>query len=350
MSKTKPIKYSALTGQRVILRAWLCVMFAGLIIFCGLLVLSYFVLDAPAVVNDGARYKRWEGAIGIGELSVIALAVLALFRYKAISKEQHRRVFSQFVSDNGWAVQRQFDTDLIASILLGVGESYEQVYGFKGSYNAQAFNCLIYEYINQKSEVKRYICLSFTLPKSYPMMIIDNRLNDHRYWRKGSNLPDRIPHGVRIDLEGDFGNYFRISATKDAEQETLEVLSPDFMTALLDVAMDKVDVEISNRNLFLIYEADNYTERNLTSLFTTADVVLAKLHRLSRTWMASSKDEEKAVALAAVETRHKLIFRSDIVGVVVLLVIFVVFAVLIVSRVQDEPTCTITTPCYRTGK
>ncbi len=348
-ASTRPINYSALTEHRVILRIWFGVIFAGLFMFFALLVLSYFMLNAPSIVHDTIRYRRWEGTLGIGELGGIGVAVAALLRYKTVKNKYNVQVFNQLVADNGWNKQKKFGIEKVASILLGTGESYEQGFGFEGSYNGQSFSCLIFEYLEQDSDTKRYICLSFKLPKSYPMIIIDNKLNDHRYWRHDSNLPDRIPSGVRVKLEGDFDNYFRISTTRGNEQETLEVLTPEFMAALEDTAANKVDIEISNKNLFLIYEADNYSKHNLMSLFTMADVVNAKLHRLSRTWMASSKSAEGAMADTADAARHKLIFRSDIVSFIVFLLTFVAFVVLMISHIKDEPPCTPTTPCYQSG-
>lgn len=335
MTAAKPINYSALTEHRVVLRAWLYMIFAGLFLACALLAASYFVLNAPGITQDVLRYRSWEAVLGIGELAGIALAAVALLRYKTVKNMYHVRVFDQFAKDNGWTVQKKLGIDKVASILLGAGDSYQQGFGLEGVYNGCAFSCLVFEYLAADSSTRRYICLGFTLPKAYPMIIIDNRLNDHRYWRHDSNLPDHIPDGVRLNLEGDFGNYFRISTTKNNERDALQVLSPEFMAALEDTAAHKVDIEMSDKNLYLIYEADNYSQRNLTSLLTTADVVLPQLHGLSKTWMASSKGSEKTMADSAATARHKLIFRSDMVSLMTLLLAFVIFVILMASHLQD---------------
>ena len=229
---------------------------------------------------------------------------------------------------------------------MGAGEDYEQGYGFNGSYNGHAFNCLIFEYVATDSKTRRFICPSFKLPKPYPMIIIDNRRNDHKFRRYGSDLPDRVPNGVGLTLEGYFNRYYRVSTTKGDEQETLEVLTPEFMAALEDHVTVKVDVEISDKSLFLIYEADYYSEQNVTALFNMADIVLNKLGKLSKTWLASSKSQEDAVAESAEKARHKLIFRSDWISAVALLLIFIAFIVLMVSRINSETACSQYDPCY----
>ena len=60
MALPKPINLSALKEHRVTLRLWLGIIFVGLFIFIGLLVLSYFVLNAPSITHNVANYKRAE--------------------------------------------------------------------------------------------------------------------------------------------------------------------------------------------------------------------------------------------------------------------------------------------------
>src|SRR6266851_4711896 len=112
----------------------------------------------------------------------------------------------------------------------------------------------MFQFDASDSQTRRFICLSFKLPKAYPMVVIDNWLNDHRYRRQDSDLPDRIPNGVALSLEGDFNKYYRVSTTKGSEREAIQLLSPDLMASLEDEAINKVDIEINAKELFLIYE------------------------------------------------------------------------------------------------
>jgi len=348
MPAAASVNLTSLSDHRRVLSLWRCIIVAGLLIFADLLVLSYFVLNAPSIAHNATLYKRAEASLGFSELGGLVLSALALFRYVNVKNKYRERVFHQFVADNGWTPKKKFDLGKVPSILLGAGEDYEQGYGFDGAYNGHAFNCLIFEYVATDSKTRRFMCMSFKLPKPYPMIIMDNRRNDHKLRRYGSDLPDRIPNGVELTLEGYFNKYYRISTTKGDEQETLEVLTPEFMAALEDHVGDKVDVEISDKRLFLIYEADYYSEQNVTSLFSTADIVLNKLSKLSKTWLASSKSQEAAVAKSAETARHKLIFRSDWISAVTFLIIFVTFIMLMISHIKTEQSCTQSDPCYPT--
>lgn len=311
----------------------------------GLLPFSYFVLNAPSVVQEPAHYKRAEQALGVAEAGGVALSVLAYLRYLTVKNKYHDQVFREFVTDNGWTAKKKYGMGKIASTLLSVGESYEQGFGFDGVFDGRPFSCLIFEYIATDSKTRRHICLSFKLSRSYPMIVIDNRLNDHKL-PYDTDPMERIPKGVELSLEGDFNRFYHISTVKGEEKEAMIVLSPDFMATLEDRASDKIDIEISDNNLFLVYEADYYSEQNMLSVFGVAEVVLSKLGKLSKTWLAASKGEEKIIAKEAVMARRNMIFRFDWVTAIVALVSLVAFVILMISQVRTEPPCTSSDPCY----
>ena len=350
MISEKLINLSALTEHRKILRLWLSVVAAGLVIFAGMLLLSYFVLNAPSITHEATRYRRAEQALGIAELGGVILSVLAYLRYLTVKNNYHDLVFDQFVKDNGWMAKKKYGMDSIASTLLSVGESYEQGFGFDGTYDGRPFSCLIFEYIATDSKTRRYICLSFHLSKSYPMIVIDNKRNNHRM--PGNTDPiERIAGGVELNLEGDFNHFYNVSTVKGEQKEAMIVLSPDFMATLEDHASDKVDIEIGNKRLFLVYDADYYSERNIASIFGVADAALAKFDRLSKTWLASSsKEEKRVISLRADAARRNMIFRFDWVTAVLALVSFVAFVVLMISHIKTEPPCTPSDPCYTGGR
>jgi hypothetical protein len=339
MNQLGKINFSAFAEHRKILKAWLSVIFIGLLIFLGLLIASYFILNEPSIAHNHVRYKRAESALGFSELGGLALSVIASFRYLSIKNKYHAQVFEQFVKDNGWKTNKNYEVDKIASILLGAGGSYKEGYSFDGVYNNKDFSCLIFEYVEADTKIQRYICLSFKLTKSYPMIVIDNRLNDHKHGHLSGSLPDHVPNGVELNLEGGFSKNFRVSTVKGYQQKTLEVLTPEFMAALEDNKADRVSLEINNKNVFLIYGADHYSEQNIESLFNMSYVVLNKFDRLSKTWLASSKGEEAMVAESAIAARHKLIFRSDMVGIVASLIIFGVFVALMISMAVSNTDC-----------
>jgi hypothetical protein len=346
MAATTPINYSALSGYHKVLTLWRCTVLAGLCIFACALALSFFALPNPGV-HETPRYRRAEQALGVTELAGVLVAVSAYLRYLTVRDRCRERVFAHFVSDNGWTVSRKYDKDKVAGTLLSVGDAHEQHYSVDGTFKGYQFSCLLTDYMASDSSVRRYICLGFTLPKAYPMIILNNQLNDHRL-RRDDDLPQTLPGGVELELEGDFSDKFQASTTKGSEREMLSVLTPDFMAALEDTAAKKVDIEIGGKKLFLIYEADYYSVESVSSLFTVADVMLEKFTKLSKTWLASSKGAEADISKGASVARSGLVFKMDWLSVVLAAVTFVVFMALIISHIMDtnaDPPCTASNPC-----
>lgn len=335
MQASATVNLTALIDHRRVRNLWLGIIIAGLILFVGLLFVSYFVLNAPSITHDAMRYKRAGSALGFSELAGLVLSAIALFRYVNLKDGYRKQIFDQLVSENGWSLIKKYDISKVASILLGAGTAYEEGYACSGKYRGHAFSCLVFQYDAHDSKTRRFVCLNFKLPKAYPMLVIDNKLNDHGYRRHDSDLPDRVPNEVVIRLEGNFNNYYRVSTTKGRERESVEVMSPDFMSKLVDIAKNKVDIEISDTDLFLIYDADFYTEQNTTALFGTADTVLEYISKLSKTWEAGSQGEEQAIAQSADTTRHKLIYRSDYLSVLGSLLILTFVIMLMVSNIHQ---------------
>jgi hypothetical protein len=58
---------------------------------------------------------------------------------------------------------------------------------------------------------------------------------------------------IKLNLEGDFNNYFQIFCIDGTQQEILETFTPDFMALLVDT-INKFDIEITDGKLILIYD------------------------------------------------------------------------------------------------
>lgn len=306
-------------------------IYVGLLIFAGLMTASYFLLESP---DGSSQYKYNEIVLGFGELFGLLFASAALIVYVRLRANHRSKIFRHFVADNTWRQNVAYDMEKVAGVLMGAGWPYLQKYALEGSYNGKAFTCVIFQFDEDDSRTRSFISLRFKLEKSYPMLVIDNTANDRHI---GSNLPNRIPDGVPVSLEGNFDTYYSVSVVKNREREAVHILSPDFMAALEDVAQHGVDVELCDKDLFLVYEADFYSEKNLASLFSVADVTLKELDELTDTWLASSpKREEIEIARLSQEARKKLMYKFSRVSIVAFFVLSIVVITLIVVKVIEE--------------
>jgi hypothetical protein len=337
---TASINYSALTEHRRVIKLWFMAIFVGLAIFCCLLVVSYFVLNAPSIADYANRYKRAESTLGFTELGGLALSAIALFRYLNVRSKYRKQVFEQFVKDNSWAHDKQYGDDKVPDMLLSAGESYEEGYTFAGNIGGHTFTCLLFQFVASDSQVRRYICMSFKLSKAYPLIVVGNKRNDHVFRQSEGDLPYQVPNGTELQLEGDFSDDFRVVTTKGDQKHALEVLTPDVMAMIQDYAADRIDVEIEDENMFIMCNADSYTDQNMRALFGLAEGMLPKFDHLSKSWMASSKREEKTIAKTAHDAHHNIIFSVDYVSLAIGLIVVIVGMALMISAMietNNEP-------------
>jgi hypothetical protein len=339
MHGSLPINFTAFYRQTHRLSFWQNIVIASLSFFAALFVLSYFALDSSFATDDHNTYITIEAIFGFSELVALALAATAALRHKSVKARYQNVVFRDFTTDNGWSPIESYNLKTVAAILIGDGMNYSERYAFHGEYGGLVFDCLIFQFdtdaYKYSAKMRSFICLSFTLPKAYPMIIIDNKMNDHGYRHNLSNLPSKVPKESALSLEGDFDEYFQVSTTKGAENKTLRVLSPNFMSELVDRANNKVDIEISNKNVFLIYESDFYSEHAIKALFDVAETVTKYMSKLSVTWAADSKHELNENAQSALRARHSLIFKSDILSFVFFIICLIAFYVFLFDQFQS---------------
>ncbi|HSE61732.1 MAG TPA: hypothetical protein VLA88_05575 [Candidatus Saccharimonadales bacterium] len=309
MRDTSQIDVSSLYAYQKVLSLWRHIGTVAGFAYFGLFIIFAILLNNPAIPEGSTTYNTLNSTFGISLFTVVAMGWFAGIRYYYLRGKHHLKVVREFISDNNWKAKRESPADKIPSILLGASTYRLQYYPFNGTYKGQRFSCTLYEFETKTSQTRRFICVNFKLPKSYPMLIIDNRLND-KSWLL-STLPARLPNRAQLKLEGDFDSYYTTSTTKGSEHHAMHVLSPDIMAVLKDNAAHMVDIEIANKNLFLMYEADFFTEKNVESIFTVADAILREFKGLSRSWMESSKGEERVIAKTALAARNKLVYRPD---------------------------------------
>jgi len=308
---------------------------AGPLLFVAMTGLSAWLLTAPSVTHSAVRYHHVEAILGMGQLIGLGVSAAALPRYLDLRAAHRRRALRRLLATNGWTLGRGYKLQRLASILVGSGLSYVEADPFSGKYGGRQFSSVIFRFEAGNTRRRQFICLHFRLPKAYPTLLLDNKLNDHGLARRHSDLPNRLPDGVTVALEGDFGAAYALSMLAGQERAALQVLSPKFMAALQDVADRQVDIEVSGQDLFLIYEANFYSAQNMTALFTVATVVLTHLDALSKTWLASSKSLEAQLLAAARTARHRLLFQTDYAGLIFMLLAEAAYVLFIWSQVKS---------------
>lgn len=122
--------------------------------------------------------------------------------------------------------------------------------------------------------------VSIPLGRSLPHIVLDAEGNNGI---RRSNLPDTFDVRQKLELEGDFGNYFTLFCPRGYEADALYLFTPDIMARFIDHAAE-LDVEIIDNRLYL------YSPKPLVTLdpeiwgwlFTTIHAVTEKVDQWER--------------------------------------------------------------------
>ncbi|GEM_PF-1774586 len=302
-STAQTVNYRALDNPPHVSRLGLVVSLCGLVPLLIILVLG---LSGNQTVF---------GASSIGGVFVIFVyggfgALIAGFvLYASKQRQAHLIAFAQFLIDNNWAPSDETSFDNVATSLLGVGHNQEIHQAFVGIYRGLPLHGVVYRYItgSGKSQETHYFTdLCLELAQNFPLIVLDNKRNN--VWRF-SDLPERVPGGKTLQLEGDFNDSYRTTVLPGTEQEVLTLLTPDFMAELLQVPK-QADIEIEGNKLFVITPVNSFKGPATHALFATADIVLKHLNELADSWQASdSPDAVSQMAATALTPRNNILLR-----------------------------------------
>jgi hypothetical protein len=113
------------------------------------------------------------------------------------------------------------------------------------------------------------------LPRKLPHVLLDSKKNNFLMLR---NLPGNFSSDQKLQLEGDFNNYFTVYAPTDYQRDVLYFLTPELMAGLIDKGSN-YDFEVIDDNLFIygdsldfrksVFQANVEKWMNLASYFGT---------------------------------------------------------------------------------
>ena len=162
--------------------------------------------------------------------------------------------------------ERQSITD--KNFSFGIKQVYDMcVYRFDNNPNIEfgtySFDIGISEY--NMSFSWSYACVH--LKKTYPRMLLDSVYNNTAII---SNLPLLLGTLSKVQLEGNFSDYFHLYTSPGAEREAFYVFSPDIMQLLIDSA-SSYDFDICGDRLYIYHKKQlDLSEYEQTSQFFTA--------------------------------------------------------------------------------
>jgi hypothetical protein len=120
---------------------------------------------------------------------------------------------------------------------------------------------------NQTTTVWGYVRVP--LARSLPNMVLDAKSNN--LMGSLSNLPVSLGKNTKLELEGDFNNYFDLYVPSEYERDALYIFTPDVMKALVDSGAS-YDMEVIDNSL-MIYRRLRFDLTSAAELTQTFSIV-----------------------------------------------------------------------------
>ena len=197
---------------------------------------------------------------------LLVLALLGLSAYLSFMSYSGKKRFAQFVNQYA-AATCTFDEmiEQLPPCFASLKERTDFVsvnvrdgYVFPLS---SAANCLIFvfEYIIREGKFTR--SYQFTIAK-----VRQRRVLPHLFL-EGKQVKGLYPYdnSQRLDLEGDFDDYFNLYVPDGEQVDALTIFTPDIMRVLVDAGRP-YDVELVDDSIVLIASGDQYTREQLPLL------------------------------------------------------------------------------------
>lgn len=262
----KPIDYSVLSRPVTLKEVWKHSTYSipggSSLVGVGLVA----VVVAPLIALIGLQRKAALVYILFWVTLGIGLFVLLAWLYMRGVRNSIR--LERFAQANGWEFIPTTTTKEQGTIFQIGGERHTDRV-ISGQYKGHEFWFGTHCYMTGSGKNRRAHVtgvLNLALTRAVPHVVIDGRQN-------------RLPLGGEFDrsqqlqLEGDFGKYFRVYCPKDYERDVLYFLTPELMQVLVDMN-DRYDVEMLERELYFYTSREvRANEKQLRDIFSVIDTV-----------------------------------------------------------------------------
>lgn len=179
---------------------------------------------------------------------------------------------------------------------------------------------------NRRTYSYTYLCID--MRRHLPHMVLDSTRNNLRLFGKNlsSSLPAAFAKDQRLQLEGDFNNYFTLYAPKEYERDALYIFTPEVMAAMIDTAA-QFDAEVVDDKLYFYSQQPAFDEALLRRFFRVIQVAGAKFYRRSDYYAderLTDSRQANTVALAGKRLQKRGWFVAFVAIVISLLVMYIV--------------------------
>jgi hypothetical protein len=249
-------------------------------IFCALLLLSVVCLFGAASINT--PFKDMLAISGLTALLLFLLLCLSGFVWSNYVNFTYVRTRDAFGEANNLDTLRdeQLSDYVPGSAISNLAVSDESANGFLFEVAGMDLRVFDYSYVtgsymSRDRYEHNYGVATISLSKEYPHLYLDSKANGR----------ERVLYDAsqKVQLEGNFNQYFDLYVPDGSQAGALTVFSPDVMARLIDHGRS-FDLEINKSSASFIIKDYAFTRKTIAELLQCAAAIGIELHELDRTW------------------------------------------------------------------
>ncbi len=216
-----------------------------------------------------------------GTLEVALIPVFfAVALFSLVKNKIQDAFFQQFAASNGFTFQKIGLPDNLDGSLFSIGHSAGGRDLVTGNFQNLPLTLFSYHYtIGYGKGARTYFYTIFRLDYPTPLPPIFLQVKGHDF---GEGIFDHFSKNdpEKIQLEGDFNQYFTLYTKKSFETEALQVLSPDFMVKIQD-EWKNFSLEFVGSHLYIYTYHVVGTKAELDSMYQLAQYLITRIEPMA---------------------------------------------------------------------
>lgn len=264
-------------------------------------------------------------------LPIIYLILLAVEKGQLAEIKRNIKL-TNFASKNGFQYQIKNSNMMRQGLIFNRGSNrvFKDIIDLQS--NDKKFEIANYSFDIRKDDdtvTYTYGYIMIQLDRKLPHMILDSKLNNGRFFGLSmSNLPISLRDNQRLQLEGDFNEYFTLYVPNSYERDAFYIFTPDLMALFIDESYF-FDAEIIDDRLFIYspHRFDLLDSDLLGRIFRIIETVGQKTVRRSR-FYADEKVGDKnqnTITLSGSKLKKSNIVIVVFIAIALLFFVFIFF-------------------------
>lgn len=266
------------------------------------------------------------GQVGVWIGICVLIGILVLIGWVAVQqalKKAARAIrLKAFAEANHFAFTPAKPAGGYPGTLFSLGRDQQFLSVVDGTYQNMTFefgNFYCTMGSGKSSHTRAFGVIEVKLPRKLPHILLDSRKNN----RFGMSHLSLFSTNQKLQLEGNFNNYFDLYVPKGYERDALYFLTPELMALLIDHGAE-FDVEIVDNHLFVYAskEFDLQYEQTVRSIFQLITVLGGEIHENTARYADARVGDRQANIVAEQGKRLK---RSVSLLIIFTIIFFAVF-------------------------